>query len=671
MHRPLLTFPAPATLRHRLVPATHLAPEIEVPKDVVQIKTWGAAVAFSVSLFLYCVVGLVCLAVPLQPTLEATNHTIPADAVCLRATRHADYVAVDLPLGSPFLVYSLLLRLDHVVERSDAVSNVRLRSTRVVESSTVSCDDCDGCNTCTDLGILHLGGPSSAAERAIVTFEYMNPTSSVAFNTFPNPGSLGLDGELFLAYGAEYFLTATHFCSVEGASATPEETAQAEAEPADDRDGAVVLTLYRPEGASAAQLTTTSLGLQLSSSTLRSTPVATECGSTEAVTLFPAEAAEESRWLGLSSTRAYEQSPTGVEERRIVVEIGTTCATASTQFANAYSLYSLDCKSEYTPCTTFATVPFRRVANDSLRLWIPPTVESDAFLWTHTDARLDTLPRLEDPTHALWQSLAKLALMMLAAAVVWIRAAKDVSSQSQLFLHCLHKVNGAPHRVSDGWLQDGVIGLTAIVARAGVLWWRYETMMEDGNVRLWVTQLVSVVFAFVHFWVRYLAFQGKVVSPLTRLGGSTALVDAPCSVMLGFCEAPLLVNSMGRFDPTARLLTSLLLTIVTMQRCAFAASCCALLLFNTDADMVVYHGLLAGSLLMWWYQIASVAILVADTFATPLAFSVLRATPGGSEVVSILLFLAITVASLPQLLAQATEISKAPPVEEPEEEKTT
>jgi hypothetical protein len=674
MHRPLLTFPAPAVLRHRHVAPTHLAPEIEVPKEVTTIKTWGTAIAFSVSILLYCATGLLCLLLPVQPTVQATNQTIPTDAVCLRATRHADYVAVDLPLGSPFLVYSLLLRLDHVVERSEAVSNVRLRSTRVVESSTVDCAECDGCNTCTDLAVLQLGGPSSSTERALVTFQYMNPTSSVAFNTFPNPGSLGLDGELFLSYGAEYFLTATHFCSVEGASTTPEETAQSQAEPTEDRDGAVVLTLYRPDNASAAQLTTTSLGLQLSSSTLRSTPVATECGSTEEVTLFPAEAAEETRWLGLSSTRAYEQSPTGVEERRIVVEIGTTCAVASTQFASAYALYSLDCKSEYTPCTTFATVPFRRVANDSLRLWIPPTVESDAFLWTHTDPRLDTLPRLEDPTHALWQSIAKLALMMLAAAVVWIRAAKDVSSQSQLFLHCLRKVNGMPHRVSDGWWQDGVIGLTAIVARGGVLWWRYDTLLEDGNLRLWVTQVISVVLALIHFSLRYFAFQGKVVSPLTRLGGSTALVDASCSVMLGFCEAPLLVNSMGRFDPTARLLTSLLLTIVTMQRCAFASACCALLLFNSDVDMVVYHGLLVGSLLMWWFQIASVGILLADAFATPLAFSVLRATPGGSGVVSILLFLAITVASLPQLLAQATEISKTPirqPDAEGEEEKST
>ena len=77
---------------------------------------------------------------------------------------------------------------------------------------------------------------------------------------------------------------------------------------------------------------------------------------------------------------------------------------------------------------------------------------------------------------------------------------------------------------------------------------------------------------------------------------------------------------------------------------------------------------------MWWFQIASVGILLADAFATPLAFSVLRATPGGSGVVSILLFLAITVASLPQLLAQATEISKTPirePDAEGEEEKTT
>ena len=237
MHRPLLTFPAPAVLRHRHVAPTHLAPEIEVPKEVTTIKTWGTAIAFSVSILLYCATGLLCLLLPVQPTVQATNQTIPTDAVCLRATRHADYVAVDLPLGSPFLVYSLLLRLDHVVERSEAVSNVRLRSTRVVESSTVDCADCDGCNTCTDLAVLQLGGPSSSTERALVTFQ---PIPRRVWQHLSQP-RLGLAASSSCLW-RRILLTATPL--LHGAL-DHAEAAQAEAEPT-ETDGAVVLTSTGP-----------------------------------------------------------------------------------------------------------------------------------------------------------------------------------------------------------------------------------------------------------------------------------------------------------------------------------------------------------------------------------------------------------------------------------------
>ena len=629
----------------------------------------------------YLLAGSLSLAIAPTPTTKVGEFDIPAGARCLRANRHADFTSVELNVGTPFSLLNVLVRLDHVVENTVNASTLRLFSSRVAESDTVSCHG----SICADAALLQLGGPASNMERVVMQFAYTNPSNEIL--TYGTAVTLGLDGELAISKGYDYYLTATHFCW-DSSNSTNATLAAASASDAPVRAHTSTGTLRTD----ASDLVT--------SPTMRNTPVGMahamgRClnasgGIVGETGLFPGAAGDEATWLGFGSTRMYEESPDGVEDRRTVVEVGTDCAAAYEGYNRAYSLYTLDCQSVYTPCTTSPTVPMRRVASDELRILTDE--DGAAFVWTYPNSRLTSLPRLEDATDAVLLSLFKLALMTLAAAIVWIRAAKTTSSHDRLFMFCVRSAHCEPSSdepVTEATVwEDALIGLIAIGARLGVAVWRLETLADDNQSRAAVVQLVACGLSLAQWATRYFILQRQCETPLTKLGGSTALCDASSAVMLAFAQPPLLLSNVGRFDPTARLLTALLLTIVTLQRCLYASSCCGLLwaVARHDKELSTwkiaqarirgggvfandqleprfseaYEPILLAAAVGWVLQAASVGVLLADVFALPLAHSSARSLAGDWLPIAFAFFAAITVASMPQLVKTAEKIAEAP-----------
>lgn len=642
---------------------------------------------FLVSMLGYIVSGAICALVPPVATTAFNDHEIPAQSQCVRVTRHTDYATVDISMGTPSKTLNLLLRLD-MVNTGSAEANMRLFSTKVGESNTVSCTG----TVCTDAMLLSTDGPSSPQKRVVAKFLYTNPTTESL--TYGTAVTLNLDGELQLAMGYDYFLTATHFCWKHIGNSTD---AHADAEADSNGDGAVPATF------ATGQLRTDASYLTLSKS-MRESPVGqaqlqgacenTTAGGVGELALFPHEAAVEASWLGLSSSRVYETSPDGVDDRRSVVEVGTVCAASDTTYQRAYSLYQLDCLSAYTPCETYPTVPFRRVADNNIRLYIGGDGSNTAYVWTTPDSRLHTLPKLEDGASAMWLSVIKLGLMTLAAAVTWIRAAKATSSHDRLFMYCVRTARchlGSDDKIDDTVvLEDAFIGFMALAARMAVSIWRIDSLGPDNQLRAPVAQLVGAVLSLCQWIVRYFILERKCEAPLTKLGGSTALIDATSAVLLGFSQPPLLVSSEGRFDPTARLLTALLITTMTLQRCLFATSCCGLLWATArhDADVITakslpesqnmrlmrsgkaqaprahfdpeYVPILLFASVAWVVQASVTGILLVDLFCVPLAYSMNRGAAGGWTELALASFFAITAASLPQMMRTAQRVAEDP-----------
>lgn len=649
--------------------------------------SWSAFVPgifFTVAMFGYVLTGFLCTAIPPAATTMFDDHAIPPGTTCLRVTRHTSYTTIDLPFGTPTTMLNVLLRLD-AVNTGGAAANTRLFSARVGESESVICES----TVCSDVVLLHEGGPNEAQKKHVMKFLYTNPTTEKL--TYGTAVTIGLDGEMSLSIGHDYYLTATHLCWKDVGNET---TAHGDAEADADGDGGV------PAKVRDGLLRTNASDLVIST-VLKQTPVGqaqvdatctnTSVGGVGELALFPVAAANEAAWLGLASSRVYETSPDGVDDRRAVVEVGTTCAASHPSYSRAYSLYQLDCLSAYTPCETYPTVPFRRVADTQLRLHISADPGYQSYIWAVKDVRLKTLPKLTSDDTAMWLSVLKLCLMTLAAAVTWVRAAKSTSSHDRLFMFCIrtarcHMGTGENIDKVVVW-EDALIGFAAWAARLGVSIWRVASLWHDGLVRAPMAQLIASVLSCLQWVIRYLVLESRCEAPLTKLGGSTALIDATCAVMLGFAEPPLLVSSSGRFDPTARLLTALLITTMTLQRCLFATACCGLLWAVAREDSrylespqirmlpggapggigvtqhVAHFGREYGPILFfasiaWVLQTCSVSILLADVFCTPLAYSMSRMLEGNWSELSMSIFFAITAASLPQMMRTAQRVAE-------------
>ncbi len=624
-----------------------------------QKTSWTSFVpgaAFSVAILVYAVTGVLCIAFPPEATSVFDEHVIPDTASCLRVSRHTNYAAVDLIVGTPPTLHSLLLRMDRIKGANDTA--LRLFSNRVAESDSVSCVG----TICTDVVLLHPTGPSSPQISSVVQFEYNNPTTESL--TYGTAVTLSLDGEFFFKQGYDYFLTATHLCWS--------------------------IVSEAPPGAMAARISGSLLVTDATELQQTSTMSATPAGQAQVqgycyagggeVALFPSAAADEATWLGLASERAYETSPDGVDDRRAVVEVGTTCASNHSSYERANSLYELDCLSVYVNCENNPSVPYRRVAADQLRIHIPDDGSDTVRVFTSPDSRLAALPKMGEGGHVMYLAFLKLGLMTLAAAVTWIRANKSTASLDRLFMFCLRMAHCPVlnHNSLDGTavLEDATIGLIAAATRIGVAIWRITTLAVDGQLRAPVAQLVAGILSVGQWVTRYIILDRHCETPLTKLGGSTALIDATCAVMMGFAEPPLLVSAIGRFDPTARLLTAMLVTTMTLQRCLFASACCGLLWAVASDDVnkpidigagvglrsigmaaeashrfsAAYVPIILAGLVAWFLQTASVAILLADVFCVPLAHSMSRSVAYGWGELAMAIFMATAAAGMPTML---------------------
>lgn len=627
------------------------------PHNVEIATTWNAfapGVCFFVAMGAFMLSGILCISNPQSPTTSFGMHVIPETATCVRVTRHTDFSTVDLAFGAPSVVFNLLLRMDTVKAGGDTA--VRLFSNRVAESATVSCEG----KVCTDVALVTLKGPAAKQERVHFNFEYTNPTEeSVSYGT---ASAMGLVGEFSLQRGHDYFLTATHLCwsDVETIATWPASTGF------DARVEAGHLT------ADAAAVGATRVFKE------SPTGVAGVGGTCEVgvgrVSLFPGAASDEASWLGLTSKHAYEAAPENVVDRRMVVEVGSVCASNHSIYERARSLQLLDCASNYVDCNPDPSLPFRRAASAQLRVQIRDDGSNDAIVFAEHDGRLTSLPNM-DQAHTMALAIIKLTLMLLAAAVTWIRSAKATASVPRLFLHCVRAAH-CPVLNDDTLqgtvvLEDQVVGLVAVGARIGISAWRTITLMEDGMLRAPLTQLIASGLSLLLWAVRYFALDRKCETPLTKLGGSTALVDATTAVLLAFAQSPLFVSSSGRFDPTARLLTSLLIVTMTLQRCLFAVACCAALWAvasdessRRPASAHVftrnYAVLALLALVAWIVQTVSIGILVADVFAVPLAFSHSRTYVGGDGEIAMAIFAALTASGMPSILRTVELVAETP-----------
>lgn len=609
------------------------------PESNVKTATPGwpaASVLFTAAMLAYTLVGILCVLTPPRAIVVAGGKDIPESSSCLRVTRHADYSTVDVSVGTPATHVSLLLRLDRVLLSNSSTPAMRLFSQGTAESSTVNCD-LQG--ECQDV-VMIAQGPNGPSNTQVARFGYR--LSAVESSMYTTASYLtDVKGEMFLRQGNAYWLTATHLCYAEAPVTQPsfgmvEASINSQGYMVADREALLSSDDTRESPAASSEYTDLCLNSNSSSSVL----------------LFPESAAREASWLTILDNELYNREPESVEERRAISEIGTTCAESISALQRALTLYKLDCL-PYSACSTHPNMPFRRVARTSMYINIDSS--GKIGIWTERVSTLEWLPQLSNSTTAFLLSLTKLLLITLAAAVVYVRSKRYTASSSWLFKHCITTATTCGQESKDSFfvLEDASIGLLAFAARLSITVYRINyALVDDDQARVCYTEVAVSFLSAIHWLLRYRGLEyGSDETPVSKLGGATAIMDSSAAVMMSFSESPTLVVSTGRFDPTARLLVALLLSTIVVTRCAFSASCCGVLWESeTCPERRSYAGILMFSGVSWVLQSAALAVLISDLFVTPSAYSMSRNIPGDLLPARLLLFLALTCVGLPRLM---------------------
>ena len=401
-----------------------------------------------------------------------------------------------------------------------------------------------------------------------------------------------------------------------------------------------------------------------------------ECNtSLAAVDIFPSIAASEAAYLAVSDANIYEMEPEAVGIRRELVELGYTCASTLERYARDFDFYLFDCANSASSCDwTTPSLPFRRLATTSMRVHY---LEDEAYWWFENDATLDNLPGFGNNAAATNIAVIKLFLLLLAAALVWMRSDRVTSSPHWLYRHCVETANGKvdskgnyTSASAESLVEDAIFGLIAVVSRLSVSIWRLGHLYADDQARVCYIEITAGCVSLASWIVRYWVIKPNLIQilggtrdcrgPLARLGGSMAIVDATCAVILAFAEPPIYLDSIARFDNTARLLTGLLLAIVTLHRCLFGVAGNTIILEAHTVGFITssttYETIVVFAAAGWIVQAISVAIAIADLVASPMAFALTRNTIGPDGAVAPCLFLALVAASLPRLLGSAVKL---------------
>jgi len=595
-----------------------------------------ASLLLAASYATFVVSGMLSVATPPAVQTEAGGVSIPTHAVCHRATRRADYTEVHIGIGKPTVQTKVLLRLDHALAHNKTASGpaLRLFASRAMHSSTVSCDTA---GVCQDVALIPTGLQDSMSTH-IVRFAYAHPSSEAATGTYAYRLP-GIEGELFLRRGMAYWLTSTHLCHSSSRLAASGDA-----------------NLHRLHVSASSRLHIGVATLQAHSDMLRRSPLVgvnfnESClgdDYAKTVRLFPVDAVSESAWLSLPSAGLLNTNPRIVFERRSVVELGTECALQAHGLKQASNLYELDCAA-YGRCWRHASLPFRRAS--TLLLHIALSEAGDGNISMSRDASLGQLPGLADSADAFAVSLVKLALVVLATAVVFVRAAKAESHAYSLFEWACSAAGHSSAR--SAVTEDGILSFVAFAARAAVAWYRFGALSANGQVRVCVTEAVAAGLSFVHWTLRRLPFASKRNDSCRyTLGGSAATVDASCAVMMAFAHTPVTGATLATFDLTARMLISVLIASVVATRVVFSASSCGVML---QRELSIYlHAYAAAS---WLFQSAALGIIVADLFVTPAGYSMSRNIPGSMQEAQLLLFVVLTCCGLPQVVLLATALA--------------
>ena len=266
------------------------------------------------------------------------------------------------------------------------------------------------------------------------------------------------------------------------------------------------------------------------------------------------------------------------------------------------------------------------------------------------------LPELLSASDATWINLAQLFVLVLVAAVSFVRSSQRAISPSFVLLHAFRRCIAAPTRLALHSFREvvinGAIGVLALGARFAVILASLEMISSDRGDRLVVSELVGCTASLLHFVLRNVVLRTELASetPLTKLGGPMSQIDVSAAILVSLAETPLLA-SRESFASVGRMLASLLILVSGLQTLIFSCVACAMTtfcVFNEQGGRG-YAVVLLTSTLLWLTQTACVAVTLCTSFVYPFVFSLSRTTAGSTVALRLCLLFGVCCVALPMV----------------------
>ena len=665
-----------------------------VGRPALGSSTTYSAVAFVVAFVVYLATGFACLAV--------SDGYLPHDGIealegarCVTAYRNAHHAEVRLYVGTPPRAVRLLVRLDiskacatcgaasntsntsNTSDTSDTpTTSVVLLEPSVLHSTSVVCDR--DSTTCADVAIVSRWRDSEV-HNELRPLRFLYGAQHLAGL---EASQLGLDGEISLCRGVSYVLSSRQLCAIPTARLGPTSPTSPTS-----CAGLAVRPVARATigGAGGGGLgglgafVTSACALRAAGPPWAETPAANpRCAScTAVVDVFPAAASVTRAWLTFAEARMFDVADSStVGAMRETAEAGGGCAAHSNpEVVRAHAKLELSCATAVATGGTAGTACGRPASVSPLRVSghrVRATVDADGAACfgatpdpsLHANVGSGPYRQPEGPLTA-GEAWLRLLLMIFAAAIVWVRREDTLENADRLFVRCVQiAAEGASRTIVDVDAQTRALGLGAALARLTLATTRASSMSTDGQTRVVATECIAASLSIVHWFVLYGGRWMPSVQSLKdaglrpALGGSSAIVDVTCATMMAFASPPVR-GDVDSFDVIARLLTTVLLCVACITRCLLSAACSGVLTqrrFNADA--ICSANALALSLaFFWWFQAASIAVVIADLFATPVSIDWSRESTGSSRPMAVLLFTAASLVAAPRLTANAVAIT--------------
>jgi len=616
----------------------------------------------SALLFFICALGFVIFGAIAVATAE-----ISSNVFCLATERAYHNIVAHVMVGSQLRRLRLLVRVDMVVECDNTAqpSMLLFDQHSITSSASARCQD----NLCFDAVSVRMGGKSEVMAAAFF-YGANRAQDYVSYN-------LELDGELYLCRGYDYTFDDREMCWDEHDSTGSNSVDTNE----------VTLEMMPTTSSTMKALQTKRCNLM--NAPLLNTPIATagicgpedpildesyDCSSASDVVIWsPSFSYRMVSIVGLSEQNLYElmSDSTRLDSHLTVAMLGRDCAQSSNDpiVKAAWDMFDTLCTAasivdSSSGCNRNGFVlPYSVISRLSFVYKIPPRGEYLRVRLKNNEAlRSQAMPgafQVEQGwSNATWPSV-RLLIMILAAAVVYIRQEEAMEKNDRLFVGCIRMVMHSrasdtsniknAKRVADALSierQSGVLGLIAVFARIVVTCALARVMWHARLYRVVILQLACSIASLVH-WIVIHSYAGTIVRQMS-LGGSSAIIDITAATLLAYSTPPVRAD-VDDFNTIARLLTSMLIAITCPTRCFFSSACAGIVL---GAESVF-------GACFWFLQSITIAFSIVDLFALPTAIDMMRSIPGEARWAAFAIFALTASICGPRLTANAIAISKA------------